>query len=75
MPRFFRVMIVTVAVCAAIFLMFQFPAVFYGDGISFFVDPLLGEHIVVHSISTEIISAVGTLSALIGPCTMIRRCV
>jgi hypothetical protein len=73
MRRFFRVMIVTVAVCAAIFLMFQFPAVFSGDAISFHYDPLLGEHIVVHSISMDIVSTIAFLSGMILLCTMIRR--
>lgn len=73
MRRFFRVMIITVASCAGIFLMFQFPAVFYGDHILFFVDPRLGEHIVVHAVSTEIISAITFLSAMIMLYTMIRR--
>jgi hypothetical protein len=53
--------------------MFQFPAVFSGDAISFVHSPVTGEHIVVHSISMEIVSAITFLSGMILLCTMIRR--
>jgi hypothetical protein len=71
--RKLRVMIITIAVCAAIFLLFRFPAVFSGDAISFLDNAQFGEHIVVHSISMEIVTGIVSLSGAIILCTMIRR--
>lgn len=64
---------ITVVVCAVIFLMFTFPGFFSGSNISLFSDPLLGEHIVVRSIPTDIISAVMFLLGVLGLYKVIRR--
>jgi len=72
MRRLF-VVIITVAVCAAIFVMFQYPDIFSGSRISFYSDPILGAHIVVRSIPTDIISAIMLLLAVISLYKVIRQ--
>ena len=64
---------ITVVACAVIFLMFQHWEFFAGSSISFFSDPLLGEHIAVRSIPTDIISALMALLGFIFLGKLIRR--
>lgn len=64
---------ITVVVCAVIFLVFDYPEFFSGSSISFFSDPILGAHIVVRSIPTDIISAIMFVLSVIGLYKVIRR--
>lgn len=64
---------ITVAGCAVIFVMFQYPDILFGSKISFFSDPLLGAHIVVRSIPTDIISVIMFLLGVTGLYKVIRR--